>query len=78
MFVRYKTDKNGKSVPVCKVYTAKEHPVRNSMIDKDALWAIKKIQNAGGEAYIVGGAIRDIMLDILSFTLLAVYLLFVP
>ena len=62
MFVRYKTDKNGKSVPVCKVYTAKEHPVRNSMIDKDALWAIKKIQNAGGEAYIVGGAIRDIML----------------
>ena len=62
MFVRYKTDKNGKSVPVCKIYTAKEHPVRNNMIDKDALWAIKKIQNAGGEAYIVGGAIRDIML----------------
>ena len=62
MFVRYKTDKHGKSVPLCKVYTAKEHPVRNSMIDKDALWAIKKIQNAGGEAYIVGGAIRDIML----------------
>ena len=62
MFVRYKTDKHGKSVPVCKVYTAKEHPIRNSMIDRDALWAIKKIQNAGGEAYIVGGAIRDIML----------------
>lgn len=62
MFVRYKTDKNGKSIPVCKVYTAKEHPVRNNMIDKDALWAIKKIQNAGGEAYIVGGAIRDILL----------------
>ncbi|MCI7605204.1 MAG: poly(A) polymerase [Spirochaetales bacterium] len=32
------------------------------MIDRDALWAIKKIQGAGGEAYIVGGAIRDIML----------------
>lgn len=62
MFVRYKTDKNGKSVPVCKVYTAKEHPIRNTMIDRDALWAIKKIQGAGGEAYIVGGAIRDIML----------------
>ena len=62
MFVRCKTDKNGKSVPVCKIYTAKQHPVRNNMIDKDALWAIKKIQNAGGEAYIVGGAIRDIML----------------
>lgn len=32
------------------------------MIDKDALWAIRKIQGVGGEAYIVGGAIRDIML----------------
>ena len=62
VFVRYKTDKHGKSVPVCKVYTAKEHPIRNSMIDRDALWAIKKIQGAGGEAYIVGGALRDIML----------------
>ena len=62
MFVRYKTDKNGKSVPVCRIYTAKEHPVRNSMIDRDALWAIRKIQGAGGEAYIVGGAVRDIML----------------
>ena len=62
MFVRYKTDKNGKSVPVCRIYTAKEHPVRNNMIDRDALWAIRKIQGAGGEAYIVGGAIRDIML----------------
>ena len=62
VFVRYKTDKHGKSVPVCKVYTAKEHPIRNSMIDRDALWAIKKIQGAGGEAYLVGGALRDIML----------------
>ncbi len=32
------------------------------MIDRDALWAIRKIQQSGGEAYIVGGSIRDIML----------------
>ncbi len=62
MFVRYKTNEKGKSVPVCKIYTSKEHPVRNSMIDRDALWAIRKIQASSGEAYIVGGAIRDILL----------------
>lgn len=62
MFVRYKTNEKGKSVPVCRIYTSKEHPVRNSMIDRDALWAVRKIQASGGEAYIVGGAIRDILL----------------
>ena len=60
--MRYKTGERGKSVPVCKIYTSKEHPVRNSMIDRDALWAIRKIQQNGGEAYIVGGSIRDILL----------------
>lgn len=62
MIIRYKTDKKGKSVPVCRIYTQKEHPVRNSQIDKDALWAIRKLHGIGAQAYIVGGAIRDIML----------------
>lgn len=62
MFIRYKTDGRGKSIPVAKIYTPKEHPIRNSMIDKDALWAIRKLQNFGAEAYIVGGSIRDLML----------------
>ncbi len=62
MFIRYKNDGKGRSVPVAKIYTQKEHPITNSQIDKDALWAIRKIQQAGGEAYIVGGAIRDMML----------------
>ena len=62
MFIRYKNDGKGRSVPVSRIYTQKEHPITNSQIDKDALWAIRKIQQAGGEAYIVGGAIRDMML----------------
>ena len=62
VFVRYKNDGKGRSVPVAKIYTQKEHPITNSQIDKDALWAIRKIQQSGGEAYIVGGAIRDMML----------------
>lgn len=49
-------------MPVAKVYTLKEHNIRNSQIDKDALWAIKRMQSSGAEAYIVGGAVRDMML----------------
>ena len=62
MFIRYKNDGKGRSVPVARIYTQKEHPITNSQIDKDALWAIRKIQQSGGEAYIVGGAIRDMLL----------------
>ncbi len=62
VFIRYKDDGRGKSVPVAKVYTLKEHNIRNDQIDKDALWAIKRIQQSGAEAYIVGGAVRDLML----------------
>jgi len=62
MITRYKTDERGKSVPVAEIYTSGEHGIHNSQIDKDALWAIRRIQQSGAEAYIVGGAIRDIML----------------
>lgn len=62
MFTRYKTDERGRSIPVARIYTAKEHNVHNSRIDKDALWAIRRIQAAGEQAYIVGGAVRDLLL----------------
>ncbi len=61
MFIRYKAE-DGKEIPVAKVYSQKEHPIRNSQIDKDTLWAIRKIHAHGAEAYVVGGAIRDLML----------------
>ena len=62
MITRYKTDKNGKSVPIARIYTSKEHNVRNSHIDKDALWAVRRLQASGAQAYIVGGAVRDLLL----------------
>lgn len=61
MFTRYRAG-GTKDVPVARIYSPKEHTVRNSQIDKDALWAIRKLQTAGHEAYIVGGAIRDMLL----------------
>lgn len=62
MFTRYKTDDNGARSVVAKVYTAKEHNIHNSQIDRDCLWAIRRLWNAGHKAYIVGGAVRDMLL----------------
>lgn len=62
MRIRYKKESNGSSTPIAKIYTIKEHGISNSAIDSDALWAVKKLQQANEEAYIVGGAVRDILL----------------
>ena len=51
-----------REVEVAKVYTAKEHGIHPSQIDKDCLWAVKKLWTAGHKAYIVGGAVRDMLL----------------
>ena len=62
MFTRYKTDDKGARSVVAKVYTAKEHNIHNSQIDRDCLWAIRRLWKAGHKAYIVGGAVRDMLL----------------
>ena len=62
MFTRYKSGEKGQRQVVCKVYTSREHNIRNSQIDKDCLWAIRKLWGAGHKAYIVGGAVRDLIL----------------
>ncbi|MBI9093259.1 MAG: poly(A) polymerase [Sphaerochaeta sp.] len=62
MLIRYKQDEHGKTVPVANIYTQKEHKITYSLLDKDAVWAIKKLQQSGAEAYLVGGAVRDLML----------------
>jgi len=62
MLIRYKQDEHGKTVPVANIYTQKEHKITYALLDKDAVWAIKKLQQSGAEAYLVGGAVRDLML----------------
>lgn len=63
MLIRYKQDEKGNRVPVAKIYTKEEHKINNALIDKDALKAIKKLSAYGAEVYIVGGAVRDLMLN---------------
>ncbi len=62
MLIRYKQDEHGRTVPVANIYTQKEHKINYALLDRDAVWAIKKLQQSGAEAYLVGGAVRDLML----------------
>lgn len=64
MLIRYKQDTKGKSVPFAKIYTPAEHHINPDLIDKDAYWAVRKLQNSGAEAYLVGGAVRDLLLGL--------------
>jgi len=39
-----------------------QHPITNNMIDKDALYVLRKLKNAGFAGYLVGGGVRDLYL----------------
>ena len=63
MLIRYKNDSKGNSIPFAKIYTKDEHNINVSLLDRDALRAVKKLQSTGADAYIVGGAVRDLLLQ---------------
>ncbi len=61
MLYRYGTDKNGKLVKKAVVYTKDEHLISLENIDIDALQIINRLRDAGCTSYIVGGAVRDLI-----------------
>ena len=62
MLLRYGTESDGKIVRKAKIYTADEHGIPRSRIDRDATWIVRKLAEEGCQAYIVGGAVRDLLL----------------
>ena len=62
MLVRYAKSADGKPVKQAEVYTKEEHGLKLEMLDPDALFITRKLRAAGYEAYIVGGAVRDLLL----------------
>ncbi len=47
-----------------RVYGPKDHPIRQSHVSSGALQVTRRLQEAGYKAYVVGGAVRDLLLGI--------------
>ncbi len=61
--MRYGTDKSGRIVKKAVVYTETEHSISNDKIDPDAIQIINRLKDVGFVAYIVGGAVRDLLIN---------------
>jgi poly(A) polymerase len=61
VLIRYGTDKNGKPVKKAVIYTKSEHGIPKEKIDIDALRIVERLRDAGFNSYIVGGAVRDLL-----------------
>jgi poly(A) polymerase len=59
---RYIKQDDGKTVKKALVYTEGEHHIKSESVDKDAVYIVNRLQTQGHETYIVGGAVRDLMM----------------
>jgi poly(A) polymerase len=62
MRIRYSTQKDGKPVKKAIIYTREEHGINYADVDKDAVYIVERLRANGFETYIVGGAVRDLIL----------------
>ena len=62
MRFRYSIDKNGRLEKKAVVYAKDEHNIAASDVDRDAAYICSRLRIEGHETYIVGGAVRDLML----------------
>lgn len=62
MLIRYTKDERGKTVRQALVYTRREHGIDSRVIDPNALRVISHLKSFGFDAYIVGGAVRDLII----------------
>ncbi len=46
-----------------RIYSSEEHHIRNHLIDPNALFVIESLQKAGHTAYLVGGSVRDLLMN---------------
>jgi poly(A) polymerase len=62
LLVRYKRQDGGKLEKTAVVYVKKEHEIDRNLIDPDALKIITRLQKHNHSAYVVGGAVRDLLI----------------
>jgi poly(A) polymerase len=62
LLLRYGTSSDGTLQKKAHIYTREEHGIDPGLVDPDALWVIRQLRRAGWHAYVVGGAVRDLLL----------------
>ncbi|MCF0261683.1 MAG: poly(A) polymerase, partial [Sphaerochaetaceae bacterium] len=61
MITRYKNGADGLDA-VANIYSKNENGIDASLIDKEAVSVIRRLTDMGYESYLVGGAVRDLIL----------------
>ena len=61
MLYRYSSDNKGKPIKKAVIYTKSEHNISLNNIDTDCLKVISHLRDYGFDSYIVGGAVRDLI-----------------
>jgi len=61
VLVRYQEGPDGKPVKKAVVYTRSEHGIDSASVDRDAVRIVERLRDSGFSAYIVGGAVRDLL-----------------
>lgn len=62
MLIRYSPDAKGRAVRKAVIYTKHEHGITREYIESDAIRIVTHLRNNGFDAYIVGGAVRDLLI----------------
>jgi poly(A) polymerase len=62
MRYRYSAGENGKLIKKAVIYTHDEHGINFADVDSNAVFIIKRLNDSGYKTYIVGGAVRDLVL----------------
>ena len=62
MRFRYSKDYKGRLVKKAIVYTLEEHRINYNDVDTQAVYIVERLRSNGFETYIVGGAVRDLLL----------------
>jgi poly(A) polymerase len=61
LLLRYSAQAQGKPHKRAEIYTAREHAISRRDIDPEAVKIVRRLKSAGHSAYIVGGAVRDLL-----------------
>ncbi len=61
MLFRYGATENGNIEKKAHIYTQEEHGIDASLLDPDAAWVVRRLRKEGYHAYVVGGAVRDLI-----------------